>query len=165
MKDIKQAALLDFIISELIKNHENTDSNNYSYSFITKIFHENKDKGLSVINKNSMDDSKARDLFNIIFETEFKGNPIIEHAGYGNVSKNTGNVYYNTIDFRDYGGFTKRFKIENQVQEKNNKKEELEDKLLENRVKLTTRQLIVFWFTFVSSIIALGLSIINFFTN
>ncbi len=163
MKEIKKAELLDFIINKMIEDQKRTQSNNYSYSFITRLFHKLEKEGHPLSEEIIMDDAKAKDLFSLIYFQEFNGYPIIKQNSYGNVAGYAGDLYYNTNDFMNFGGFVKLYSTGIRNQQRRLEKEEYDFKNSRNQARLSTRQLITFWLTFAFSIIALGLSIYSIF--
>jgi len=165
MKSIEKAKLLDFILREMIIDQEKTNSSIYAYNFIETLFHRLKKEKNSLFSEISMDYEKAEDLFNIIYNQDFEGIPIIKQIEPGNSNKNFGNPYYNTRDFLKSGGFNSLYKTENEAYKRKNEKAEYDFKNSKNQATLSTRQRITFWITFAAAVIALGLSIYNTFLN
>ena len=163
MKSIEKAKLLDFILNEMVIDQEKTKSNIYNYDFIETLFYRLKKDNNPIFSEISMDSEMAEDLFKLIYNQDFEGNPILKQIDHGNSYKNAGNPYYNTHDFIASGGFNSLYEIENKNYIKTEEKKNYDFKISKNQATLTTGQKITFWITFAAALIALGLSIFNTF--
>ncbi len=159
MKNIEKAKILDYISREMLDHQKEINSICYNYNFVETLFYRQKKENNSIFNAIPQEPEMAEDLFNLIYNQEFDGNPILKQIDHTNSSQNTGNPYYNTHEFLKSGGFFSLYVIENRIQEKKMEKENNDFNNSKNQAILSKKQRI----TFSIAIIALELSIFNTF--